>query len=71
MRVPGHDDIGEEGQGSGDRAEFLHRAPVLGGDYTVVDAALQAVERFALVEQVEDFVAEQRSAEVVAEILSG
>jgi hypothetical protein len=52
VRVPGHDDLSEQGQSSGDRAEFLHRAPVLGGDHAVVDGALEAVDRLALVEEV-------------------
>ena len=26
VRVPGHDDVGEQGPGSGDRAELFHRA---------------------------------------------
>jgi hypothetical protein len=66
VRVPGHDNVGEQGQGSGDRAELLHRAPMLSGDYAVVDGALEAVNGFALVEEVEDCEAEQRIAEVVA-----
>jgi hypothetical protein len=38
------------------------------GDHAVVDSALQAVHRFALVEQIEDFQAKRRVAEIVAEI---
>ena len=54
VRVPGHDDVREQGQGSGDRAELLHRAPMLSGDHAVVDGTLEAVNGFALVEQIED-----------------
>ena len=68
MRVPGHDDVGEQGQGSRDRAEFLHRAPVLCGDHAVVDGALEAVHGLALVQEVEDFRPEHRIAKVIAEI---
>ena len=55
-------------QGARDRAEFLRRAPMLCGDHAVVDGALQAVHRLALVEQIEDLQAEHRVAEIVAEI---
>ena len=68
MRVPGHDDVRQQAQGARDRAEFLHRAPMLCGDHAVMDGALQAVDRLALVEQIEDLQAEHRVGEVVAEI---
>ena len=55
VRVPGQDNVGEQGEGSGDGAELLHRARVLGGDHAVVDGALEAVDGLALIEQVEDF----------------
>ena len=47
---------------------FLHCAPMLCRDHAIVDGALQAVHRLALIEQIEDLQAKRGVAEIVAEI---
>src|SRR4051812_33072040 len=66
--VPGHDDVRKQGQGSRDGAKLLCRAAVFRGDHPVMDGALQAMNRLALIEQIEHFRAEYWVAEIVAEI---
>jgi hypothetical protein len=59
VRIPRHDDVRQQGQGARDGAELFHCPPVLCGDHAVVDGALQAVHRLALVEEIEDSQAKQ------------
>ena len=66
--IPRHNDVGEQGQGARDGAELLGGAAAFGGDRTVVDGALKAMDGFALVEKIEDLRSEHRVAEVIAEI---
>jgi hypothetical protein len=66
--VPGHDDDGEERQGTGDGGELLDGWAALGADRALLDSPQQAVHGLALVQQVEDLAAEARVAEIVAQI---
>ena len=66
--VPRHDDIREQGEGTRDGAELFRRAAVFRRDHAVMDGALKAVDRLALIEQIEDFRPEHLVAEVIAEV---
>ena len=56
--VPGHDDVGEKRQGTGDGRELLDGSAALGADRALLDCPLQAVHGLALLQQVEDLAAE-------------
>jgi hypothetical protein len=68
VRVPGHHDIRQQGQGPRDRFELLSCSPALRGNGAVVDGSLEAVHGLALVEKIQYLVSELAVAEVVAEI---
>ena len=67
-RVPGHDDVGEERQGTGDGGELFDGSAALGADRALLDCPLQAAHRLALVQQVKDLAAEAWVTEIVAQI---
>ena len=56
--IPSHDNVGQQSQGSGDGLHLLGRPAVPGADGSGLNGSLQAVNRFTLVEQVENAIAE-------------
>src|SRR5262249_50677011 len=68
LGVPGHDDVGEERQGTGNGGELLDGSAALGADRALLHCPPQAVHGLALVQQVEDLAAEAWVAEIVAQI---
>ena len=58
LGIPGHHDIGQQRQRTGNRGQLLGRAAAPGADAAGVDGPFQAVHRLTLIEQVEDFGAE-------------
>jgi hypothetical protein len=48
--VPGHDDVGEQAQGIGNRLHLVEVFGLMTSDATRVDRALEGVDRFAPVE---------------------
>ena len=58
LGIPGHHDIGQQRQRTGNRGQLLARAAAPGTDAAGVNGPLQAVHRLTLIEQVEDFGAE-------------
>jgi len=62
-RVPGHDDVGEERQGTGDGGELFDGSAALGADRALLDCPLQAAHRLAAEAWVTEIVAQIDSAE--------
>jgi hypothetical protein len=56
--IPSHNNVGQQSQGSGDGLHLLCRPAVPGADGSGLNGSLQAVNRFTLVEQVENAIAE-------------
>lgn len=66
--VPRHDNVGQQRQGAGDGLHLLDRPAVPGADGSRLNGSLQAVNRFTLVEQVENAVAEFPVAKIIAQV---
>jgi len=63
LGIPGHDDVGQQRQRTGNRGQLLARAAAPGADAAGVDGPFQAVHRLTLIEQVEDFGPSTRSVD--------
>ena len=52
LRIPRHYDIGDQGEGSGNRPQLLRRAATLGTDGAMMDGTFEAVHGLALIQQI-------------------
>ncbi len=68
MRIPGHDNVRQQGQRSGYGLHLFSEAAVLGADGAGMNGSLQAVHRLALVQQIEDTVAEFAVPKIITQI---